>query len=250
MSVIESSRNSHFKIWLSLLEGKGLKKHRQFLLMGRKLVPEFLKERAELFTHCLYSNKNENLLPLLPESVTAQELSPALFKELDLFATNFPLLVGKIPEIPVADLQSSPRGIEALSALGNPANQGAFLRSCEAFGVTKVILLEEACSPFHPKALRASSGSSLRLDFVRGPSVAEVHSPSLVALDLKGQALPQFSWPKDVRLLLGEEGPGVPKTSPIEKITIPMMNSIESLNAVAAASIALYSYRSQHPLSK
>ena len=62
--------------------------------------------------------------------------------------------------------------------------------------------------------------------------------------------MPGFQWPKDVRLLVGEEGPGLPPFSFGKRIAIPMTESVESLNAVAAASMALYAYRVQHPLPR
>ena len=62
--------------------------------------------------------------------------------------------------------------------------------------------------------------------------------------------MPGFQWPKDVRLLVGEEGPGLPPFSFGKRLAIPMTESVESLNAVAAASMALYAYRVQHPLPR
>ena len=62
--------------------------------------------------------------------------------------------------------------------------------------------------------------------------------------------MPGFQWPKDVRLLVGEEGPGLPPFSFGKRLAIPMTESVESLNAVAAASMALYAYRVQHPFPR
>ena len=64
------------------------------------------------------------------------------------------------------------------------------------------------------------------------------------------KSLPGFHWPKDIRLLVGEEGPGLPPITSGTRLAVPMTGSVESLNAVVAAGMALYAYRVQHPLTK
>lgn len=247
MDPIESHKNPYFKVWKTLLEGRGLKKHAQFLLMGRKLVPEMLKQRPELFSTLIHSPDHIDHGLQLPPQVIEHPLSRLLFGELDIFQTRFPMLVGNIPKMKSWDPSKASDDLEVLTALGDPANQGALLRSCEAFGIKKVVLLKESSNPFHPKAIRASSGSVLRLNMEVGPSIQELPD-SVISLDMHGTGLPQFEWPKQGRLLMGEEGQGLPDHLRGNCISIPMSPKIESLNAVAATSIALYSYRVQHPL--
>ena len=53
----------------------------------------------------------------------------------------------------------------------------------------------------------------------------------------------EFAWPNNARLLLGEEGLGVPDNIKHSQfIKIPMASGVESLNATIAASIALHSH--------
>ena len=127
--------------------------------------------------------------------------------------------------------------------MGDPLNLGAILRSAEAFGASRVILLEEAANPFLPKAIKASAGSSLRIAMEKGPSLGAL-SGEFIALDLEGTSLPDFRWPANPRLLVGEEGPGLRGLSSavcLQKISIPV-HGVESLNAGVATSIALYSF--------
>lgn len=248
MRKIQSSTNPNLKRWKSLLDGRGIRKNNQFLLSGHKLVPEFLKTHPERFVEIL-TDDGAKLQDLpLKRSISSYEVPKALFKELDIFGTNAPLLVGTAPELPLADFNRPPEGLEVVCALGNPLNLGTLLRSCEAFDVKKVILLSETASPYHPKTLRASSGSALKVKLERGPSLQELDT-NLVALDYGGEDLSQFMWPQYVRLLVGEEGQGVPPHLKRKiKVSIKTKASLESLNAVAATSIALYSYRLKWPL--
>lgn len=241
--VLTSADNPQFKLWASLAEPRGLRKHGQFILAGRKSVPEALARWPARFTALLTV---EGTAPdFAPESMPVYALSRPLFAQLDSFGTGTPLLVGMVPEMPALDLSAVPLGLELLCAVGDPANLGALLRSAAAFGVARVVLLEGAAHPFHPRALRAAANAPFQVELRRGPrwdDLAGAKGP-LVALDARGTPLGDYAWPSDVRLVLGEEGPGVPAHLPLQRLAIPMPGGVESLNATVAASIALYAWR-------
>lgn len=269
-TTISSADNNVFKSLHDCLSSKGIKKHGQFLVFGERAVIDTLNLRTPLvrnlilkneipnYAHQSINSKISNLLQLLQKTAPNShllKLEKNLFSELDVFGTNSPILVLNTPEIKEISLQHEPQGLEILCALSDPSNLGALLRSAAAFSASKVILLRESASPFHPKAVRAASAATLSCHLFRGPAVSDITSASdpinLVALDMNGEDLRKFDWPKNVRLLLGEEGLGVPKirpdlNSPFQKIAIPMAPNVESLNATVAASIAMYSYRSRH----
>jgi TrmH family RNA methyltransferase len=171
-------------------------------------------------------------------------LERGLFRDLDIFGTHFPIAVLTLPEMKKF-AGEPPKGLELVLSLQDPSNLGAVLRSAHAFGVTKVILLKECAFPFHPKAIRSSSGSSLRVVLEEGPTLKEFSDSETIALDMQGEPLTQFSWSSNARLLIGEEGQGLPPQFTGKRISIPMTAELDSLNAAIAASIALFSYRSQ-----
>jgi len=242
IKVINSTVNARFKYWKSLHDSKGIRKTGRYLIGGRKLVPEFLK-----------TTNVETLLIQDPleldglkfhKNLEVVQLSKPLFSQLDISGTHFPLLVGIAPQFDKANLDLEPQGLEVVIALGDPLNLGAMLRSCEAFGVSKVILCEESANPFHPKVIKASAGSSVRLPLQLGPSIKNI-SGEIVSLDSEGEDIRKFEWPKNVRILLGEEGQGIPESLKRTSIAIPINPKVESLNATVAASLALFSYRLQ-----
>ncbi len=241
---IDSPQNPQFKAWAGLLESRGIRKQGQFLLAGLKTVPEALTRWPDLFSRILIRHPEWIADWPLPENVQPVVLAGPLFRELDVSGTDYPILVGQVPEMPAADLSLPPEGLELVCALGDPANLGALLRSAAAFGATKVILLEESAHPFHPKCLRAASNGVFSLTLARGGRWADLAQAAgpLLALDAGGEDLVTYPWPQNARLVLGEEGQGVPADLPATRLTIGTTGAVESLNATVAASIALFTY--------
>lgn len=242
---IESKQNPNFKLWESLLETRGIRKAKQFISSGRKTVPELLRQSPTPVKTLLIEDQEQLIELSLPPSVDCFLLTPALFKALDIFGTNFPLAVGEVPEIAQADLTQPPQGLELMCALSDPNNMGALIRSAAAFCVSRVILMTEAAHPFHPRALRAGANGQFHLQFLRGPNWSELNAAAgpCLALDNTGEPMANFPWPRDVRLVLGEEGRGLPENLNLKRLVIPISSQIDSLNATVAASIALFAHR-------
>ena len=237
---------------MSLQNSKGVTQHRQCLVSGEKLVQQTLKQFPNLCLEILYPTLRFALLAT-PHRVTHVRLDPELFRKLDLLGTRFPLLVCQIPTITAANLRTPPRGLEVVCPFGDPINVGALIRSSCAFNVNSFILLREAAHPFHLKSIRASSGAVFHQRMLWGPGIADLHKGEVLqwitALDLRGEPMSSWNWPKNVRLLIGEEGMGLKKKDFPRKLSIPQTSKANSLNAAIAASVALYSYRQEHPLA-
>ena len=249
--LLTSPQNVHFRRWMSLLERKGIKKHRQCLVLGEKIILEMLGQHPTRCHEYLYPSNTQDL-PELPEHVNSYRLTHELFRKIDGAGTFYPILVCQTSEYSAISLSTPPEGLEVLCPLGDPVNLGAVIRSCSAFGVQKLILLQEAANPFHPKAIRSSSGAVFNQTMFEGPGIADLthHEKSkwIVSLDLRGESLATWQWPQNIRLLIGEEGLGLPKRKFKQTLTIPQTKGIDSFNAAIAASIALFAYRQQFPL--
>jgi len=247
---ISSRHNPQFKRWISLLDSHGIKAHQQCLVSGAKLRKELLQHSSPLIREILLPPSTE-ISENLPSHTTGFVLTRELFHELDVFGTQEPLLVCTTPSMPPCDLTQPPMGLEILCPIGDPGNLGALLRSCRVFDVGTVILLREAVHPFHPKVIRASSGAVFVQSLRQGCSVAELQRPEVLqwicALDMRGDDVATASWPPNVRLLIGEEGIGIPSWHFPRRLSIPQIHTSIPLNATVASSIALYAYRQQHP---
>jgi len=247
MPLIESPQNDMFRKILSLTFARGLKKEGLFLLSGKKLIAEFLRDPNLKIMYEVTAPGMKAVAVLSSDHPAAKEiqLSSELFAQIDVLGTHYNILVLEQPvmaDLKEADLLTyKPRGIEVVMPIGDPGNLGALIRSCEAFGVPRVILAQEAAHPFLPKSVKASAGSVLRLPLIHGPAL-NMFPDTCLALDMDGVSIDDFTWPKDGLLIVGEEGPGFDDGGTFKKfknrIRIPTQN-VESLNVVVAASIAL-----------
>ncbi len=248
MIEISAKTNDHFKRWQDLNSSRGIRKHQEFFLMGEKLIREFLKNPTHKIKAEVIMEGMTAITPSHPAAakftrVPLFKLAKPLFNEIDFVGTHFNLLVLEPKEIASIDASEKPRGLEVVCPLGDPSNLGALARSAMAFGAQKFILTEESANPYLPKAIKASAGSLLQIPLVKVGKLEDVvpQMDGLHALDMHGKDIAQFAWPKDVRLLVGEEGPGIQRLPILHRIKIAT-GPVESLNATVAASIALYSY--------
>lgn len=140
-----------------------------------------------------------------------------------------------------------------LDGLQDPGNLGALARVAEAAGAAALALSPGTVHPNHPRALRASAGSLLRLPVAVAatPEEVDLHlepvSPRWMALDPRdGTDLWQAGLEGTLVLAVGAEGPGL---SPALReraglrLTISMQPPVESLNATVAAALVLFEIR-------
>lgn len=241
---INSSSNETFKKLKSLLTSKGIKKENQFFLIGKKLIDEFLFspqskfkiEHFVIFDATSAHSTHKNIL-----------LSKELFKELDILGTHQPLLVLSYQSFIETSINAPPQGLELVCPLGDPRNLGALIRSAFGLGAKKMILTNESAHPFLPQSVKSSAGVVLKMDFQVTPlklNEIPVTGENYV-LDLRGENIKNVLWPKNLRLWVGEEGPGVQLSSNqeknIKKVNIPTPH-IESLNAMISTTIALWEW--------
>lgn len=176
------------------------------------------------------------------------EVAPQLLRELsDVDAPQGILAVAKLPRatrgsLPIVD------GGRYLFAEGlqDPGNLGALARSAEASGVNGLALGTGSAHPNHPRALRASAGSLLRLPVVRETTperLDDLRARWLALVPRGGQSLFEADLSGSLVLALGSEGGGLrPETRERcdLEITIPIDPEVESLNATVAAAVALF----------
>ncbi|MCZ6726613.1 MAG: hypothetical protein O7A98_04585 [Acidobacteria bacterium] len=160
--------------------------------------------------------------------------------------------VAVLPRRGVEALPRAPGGLYVYAdGLQEPGNLGALARVAEAAGVAGLALAPGSAHPNHPRALRGSAGSLLRLPVAREvePSALERRleglSPTWLALvprdgsDLYATTLPEST----LVLLLGGEGSGLSSAALLHsdlRVTLPMRAPVESLNVTVAAALVLY----------
>jgi TrmH family RNA methyltransferase len=132
----------------------------------------------------------------------------------------------------------------------DPGNLGALARVAEGLGATGLVLSPGTADANHPRSLRASAGSLLRL-----PVLADLPAPEAkrwsggarwIGLDAHGGATPiaEARVQRPFVLAAGAEGRGlgVDTREALDlTVTIPLAGRLESLNVAVATALALAS---------
>jgi TrmH family RNA methyltransferase len=146
----------------------------------------------------------------------------------------------------------------ALNAVQYPGNLGTILRTCDAVGVSGVILLDSATDPYHPTSIRASlSGiftqKLFRADFDTFARWKQQTGCRLVGAS--GDASTHYrhaDYDLPMVLLMGSEGEGLSTTHRAlcdEIVSIPMRGRNDSLNIAVATGVILYEVLARHSLA-
>lgn len=167
------------------------------------------------------------------------------------------LAVARLPRGGVETLPAVEGGIYLyLEGLQDPGNLGAVARSAEATGADGLALSSGCAHPNHPRALRGSAGSLLRLPAAVGVEAEEldarlqdalVTTPRWAALvPREGEVLWKADLAPPLVLAVGAEGPGLSEgllRRADLRLTVPLAGRVESLNAAVAAALVLFEIR-------
>jgi 16S rRNA (guanine527-N7)-methyltransferase len=240
---IQSESNPTLKLLRAALHGRGIRKHGRALLSGLRPVQEVLRDFPQRAVAWVTAGSTPAPPPAAPRHLLWLRVQPELFRELDAAGTGGPLLWLEVPALEPWIDEDWPDGCTLFVPFQDPENVGAVLRSAAAFGVARVVLLQEAAHPFHPRSARAAGSALLRVPMQQGPSITALvtQRAPILALSTTGRDVGGFAFPSRFGLLPGLEGPGLPESlrTPTA-LSIPMQPGTESLNAAAATAIALY----------
>ena len=154
----------------------------------------------------------------------------------------------------------SPQGIIALcripehnargisSAGRYVALENIVARTAEALGADGLIVSSDGCDPYSPKVLRSSMGTVLRLPvFVAEDFELILKSSGLktyaCVVDSSAESITVQKFSDGCAVLIGNEANGLTEKTVMtayRRVTIPMKGKAESLNAAAAAAIAVW----------
>jgi tRNA G18 (ribose-2'-O)-methylase SpoU len=154
------------------------------------------------------------------------------------------------------ELARSARRLVILERISDPDNVGSAFRNTAAFGLEAVLLDPASADPLYRKAIRTSTGATLRIPFARVPEWPD----ALRELDRDGIAVialtPSSSAPclrtvaaqlsdRRVALVLGHEGEGLTQAALDAcalRARIPMAGGTDSVNVATAGAIAMYEF--------
>jgi len=253
--MIQSRQNSHLKAIRKLRRSKG----DGALLEGEHLVREAVRSGLRLAWLLLTPRQAETdwgrELLGSPRVGAASLIAAELLAEVsDADTPHGPVALCELPRRGVEELPLVAGGCYLLcDRIQDPGNLGALARVAEATGCAGLALSPGCVHPNHPRALRASAGSLLRLptavDAALDPLLARLRplAPALVGLAAHGGEDPGgTALDGTIVLALGSEGEGLDRslTARLDRtVTIPLAPPVESLNVAVAAAVALFERR-------
>lgn len=143
-----------------------------------------------------------------------------------------------------------------LDHLEDPQNLGAVLRSADVFGASLVIAPTRRASPLGDAAFTASAGAAAWVPLVFAGNLADSVRRLkkagfwIYAADMGGEPLPNFSLEPLSCFVLGNEGAGLSRLlleNADQRLSIPMLGHVDSLNVSVAAALCMYEYRRRFP---
>lgn len=150
------------------------------------------------------------------------------------------------------NLQEYP-GILLLDEIEDPHNLGAILRSAAAAGISAVLVPKHRQAPVNATVYKTSAGTAGRIPIVRvgnlNQCIMELKDAGfwIAGLDIDGDhKLWDLEVDRPLAFVVGNEGSGI-RQKTLEhcdyRITIPMHNKVESLNASVSAALISYEWR-------
>lgn len=235
-----------------------------FVIEGTRWLTE-LVDLAHPLQAVFYTNEwlnNANHAEILQQvPAPAQVVSDEIMTTMS--DTETPAGILAVCQITPLPLPQQPNLLLILDSVTTPGNLGTMLRSAAAAGVDGVLLTPGCVDAYNPKVLRGSMGAHLRLPVheLSWEEIEEITKGMAVWLTAVSQAInyTTVNWTQPSAIIIGNEARGVGKdaesvvnacTEPGRsgRLTIPMHNDTESLNAATAAAVILFEAARQRRL--
>lgn len=140
--------------------------------------------------------------------------------------------------------------IVVLDHIQDPHNLGAIVRSCAATGVRGLIIPERGAAPVTAAAVKTSAGTMSRVMVARAGNLLQLIEQLkergywIAGADGGGEtSMTTMDWDRPLALVIGSEEKGMSRTvseACDHRISIPMEEGVESLNASVAAALLLF----------
>ena len=139
--------------------------------------------------------------------------------------------------------------IVILDHLEDPHNFGAIIRTCEAAGITSIIIPKDRSVKVNATVMKTSVGALENVDvcmvtnLVNTIKTLKENGYWIIGTDMEGTDYKQIDYKGKIAIIIGSEGKGLSRLTEencdfIAKI--PMYGKVNSLNASVAAALIIY----------
>lgn len=266
--MITSPSNPKIALLRSLQTAKGREAEGLFLLEGPHLLEAALQARVTprlvLYdpTALERTVAGRRALELVAEArgkgtEVLEATGAALERAADAQTPQGVVAAAAVEDVAAEHVRARRRGrmrplVLVLDAIADPGNLGTILRSALAADVDEVLLSAGCADPLAPKVVRSGSGAHFHLP-VRPRLTWEQIGEALGGSPVVRQVLATDSrahvpydaveYTRRTAIIVGNEAHGLsPQAAGLatERVSIPMWNKVESLNAAIAASVILF----------
>lgn len=251
MKAVASRDNAAYKAMARLVTNASERKKRGLAILdGSHLLAAFLDAGGKP-VEVMVSKAglgNAELAALVERSRPAPVtlLADSLFESLS--SVESPTGIIACMEVPAArPAPAAARLVLLLEDIQDPGNVGTLLRSAAAAGAEHVLLSASCAFAWSPKVLRAAMGAHFATNVVeRADLAAYLGTFSGTSVALAGEArqsLYDLDLSGAVAVVVGNEGAGISQAlqrASRVRARIPMAGGMESLNAAAAGTIAVF----------
>lgn len=259
IKLISSENNAIIKHVKSLQLKKQRTKHLQFTVEGVRIIEECLKYNGDI-DYIIYSedlHKVQGGIDLLDKisikGYTTYEVPSQLFNK--IATTESPqgiMAVINMQNRTLKDLDPRDNGnlfFVILDRIQDPGNMGTIIRTSESAKVDAVIITKGSVDPYNDKTLRATMGAIFHLPIIQcndneWMEYLKEKNVTLIAADLNtDKTYIDIDYNKNIGIVIGNEANGIDSnilSNVDERVIIPILGKIESLNASVAAGILIY----------
>ena len=167
-------------------------------------------------------------------------------------------IVLKIADYEYKDISSlNNETVVILDHLEDPHNLGAIIRTCEAAGITDIILPKDRSVQVNSTVMKTSAGCLDKVNLYQVTNLVQTinHLKKqgfwIIGTDMNGTDYKKIDYQGKIAIIIGNEGNGMSrlvKESCDFIASIPMYGTVNSLNALVAAGIVLFEVRRNHEL--
>jgi RNA methyltransferase, TrmH family len=253
--VIASPANERVKYVRSLYRERVRSREKRFIIEGVRLVEEALlagvRPVLAFYTQRLLSSERGSaLLAQLQQDahVVVEAAEPVMAALADTVTPQGVLAVVPEPQLPWPE-----HGLLlVLDGLRDPGNAGTILRTAWAAGLSGVAATAGTADLYAPKVVRAAMGAHFHLALKQSLDAVALqqllHGRGVFLADGQGTPYWLADWRGDRALVIGGEARGSELAAAFagERVNVPMVPGVESLNAAIAAAVLLFEARRQN----
>ncbi|HZP74384.1 MAG TPA: RNA methyltransferase [Gaiellaceae bacterium] len=182
--------------------------------------------------------------PALLHWDTGEEVDERVIRKMSYRAEPEGVLA--VVEIPHREIPGDATLILVAVGVEKPGNLGAMARTADAAGADALLVADGNCDPWNPNAIRASTGAVFTLSIVEASraDVERLPQQKIAAVLGARTAHTDVDYTRPTAILIGAEDDGLPddyRALAEAQVEIPLRGqTVDSLNASAAAAILLY----------